>query len=323
MSNLSRVEKLRAKIAEEKKRKAEGGNGGGNFGNSNIYPFWLMPTGDEARVRILADANEDNPNLFFVDRLEHKISIGEKDKRIPCRKMYGQECPICNLSSKYYKDEGKGSKNGKYYYRSKQSLVRLLVLKDPLDADQTTGETREGKTLNSQFGYQLMEKIKEQIGSDDLGDFTSLDEGFDFVIKKTPQGEYGTYSVGSGFARRPSAVPDDLRDSVELVDLSTLLPADLGYEKVQAMLEAHLNGEDYVDDDAPPARTSRVAEESKPTAKPAAKPSVREEEEEEEVPARRQTTKPVVQEADVDDEDEDEAELMRKLLARRRASASK
>ncbi len=332
MAKLSRIEMLKAKLAEEKQKKENGGSGGYS---SDIYPFWQMAVGDQARVRILPDSNEDNPFMFYVDRLEHKISINGEDKRIPCRSMHGEDCPICELSRKYYKEEGKGSKNGKYYYRNKTSLVRVLVVEDPLAPNKDTGETYEGKVLNTQFGYQLMEKIKEQISSDDLGDFTDFNEGYDFIIKKTPQGEYGTYAVGSGFARRPSAIDEDVQSSIELIDLGTLLPKDLGYEKVHNMLSAHLSGEEYEEDGdkkeaAKPAKAAAklakpaVDEDDedevpvrKPAAKPAAKP-VREEveEEEEEAPAPRKPAKPAPKQ-EVEEEDDEDEDIFEKLRARR------
>ncbi|QDJ96425.1 single-stranded DNA binding protein [Xanthomonas phage Xoo-sp13] len=324
-TKLSRIEQLKAKLNKEKEKKE---SGGGNFGNSEIYPFWQMKVGESARVRILPDKNEDNDYIFFIDKLEHKIGINGEDKRIPCRAMYGEECPICNLSRKYYKEEGKTSKDGKYFYRNKTSLVRVLVVEDPLEPNDK-GETYEGKVLNTQFGYQLMEKIKEQISNDDLGDFTDLDEGYDFIIKKTPQGEYGTYAVGSGFARRPSAVDAELRDSVELIDLKTLLPADFGFEKVENMLSAHLTGEDYEDDSTPAqSKKSEKAEPKKSEAKPtpvkedkapdseketrSSKTSAVNEEKEEEVEAEAESTS----------EDDDGDDIIARLRARKAKAAA-
>jgi len=321
---LSRIDLLKQKLAEEKAKKDSGGNS--NYSN-DIYPFWLMDIGSSARVRILQDKNEDNDYIFFTDRLEHTLSINGDDKKIPCRAMYGEECPICDLSRKYYKEEGKGSKNGKYFYRKKTSLVRVLVVEDPLPPNAETGETYEGKVLNTQFGFQLMEKIKEQISNDDLGEFYDLNDGFDFIIKKTQQGEYGTYSVGSQFARKPSAVDEDIQAKIELIDLSTLLPKDIGYEKVYNMLQAHLSGDEYEEEetDKKPAATKQPAKEEtrKPVTKAAAKPvkeEVEEEEEEEEVERKptKTTAKPVKEE--VEEEEEDADDIIAKLRARKNAA---
>lgn len=327
MAKLSRIELLKQKLADEKARK----EGAGSPFNNDIYPFWTMDVGQQARVRILPDLNEDNEYIFFKDRLEHTLSINGEDRKIPCRQMYNEECPICDLSRKWYKEEGRGSKNGKYYYRKKISLVRVLVLDDPLPPNKDTGETYEGKVMNTQFGFQLMEKIKEQISNDDLGEFYDLDEGFDFIIKKTPQGDYGTYSVGSQFARKSTSIDEDMREGIELVDFGTLLPKDFGYDKVHAMLEAHLSGEDYDEDGD---SDSEEKETPKSDKKPSPKKSVKEEVEEEEVEeAEEEDTPPPApknkvakaakaSEDEGSDDGDDDSDILAKLRERRRKAAA-
>lgn len=337
---LSRIELLKQRLKTEKEKKESGGT----TYSSDIYPFWQMNMDESARVRILPDKNEDNPYMFYIDRLEHKLSINGEDKKIPCRQMYGEDCPICDLSRKYYKEEGKGSKNGKYYYRNKTSIVRVLVVDDPLDPNKETGETYEGKVLNTQFGFQLMEKIKEQISSDDLGDFTDFNEGYDFIIKKTKQGEYGTYSVGSQFARKPTAIDEDVQDAIELVDLSTLLPKDIGFEKVQNMLQAHLGGGDYEEEEEAPAPKKKAAkpvveedDEPAPAPKKKPKPVVEDEEEEEETPAPKKKPRVVVEEEEdepvpapkkkapvvEEEEEEDEEDDIIAKIRKRKANAQR
>lgn len=332
MANLSRIELLKQKLQAEKTKKD---NGGVNYSN-DIYPFWLMEVGESARVRILPDKNEDNDFIFFTDRLEHTLAINGEDKKIPCRAMYGEECPVCTLSRKLYKEQGKDSKDGKYYYRKKHSILRVLVIEDPLPPNKDTGETYEGKTVNTQFGFQLMEKIKEQISSDDLGEFYDLNEGTDFIIKKTANGDYGTYTVGSQFARKSTAIDEDLQGTIELVDLATLLPKDLGFEKVQNMLQAHLNGEEYDDDDQKkPAKPAPKKEEA------AKKKSVKVEEskqkddsddddddddDDQKEPVKTSVKKAVIKEEPVDSGDDDDADgddIIAKLRARKNKAAKK
>jgi hypothetical protein len=246
MSTLSRIERLRAQLKSDQENK---GNGNRQFQNNrNIYPFWNMKEGERCVIRILPDLNEENEKVFFVDRLEHNLSINGKTRKIPCRKMHGQSCPICEQSQAYYKMEDE--ENGKMYYRKKQSMLRILVLEDPLPP-QEDGTTFVGKTCNAQFANELMTLIKQEIGDPELGDFLSLTEGTDFVITKTlnPK-KFAVYNVGTGFARRPSAVPQEYRDNVELIDLKTLLPNDFGLEKVTNMLNAHNTGEDYEEEDS-------------------------------------------------------------------------
>ena len=206
MSN-KKLDALRALYQKEKDKKKN--NNGGGQSRNDIYPFWQMDVGQEAIVRLLPDKNEDNPFQYHVDRLEHNLSINGKNEKIPCLSMYGEKCPICDLSRDFYKSEGKESKNGKYYYRKKTSLVRLLVLTDPLPPNEETGETYAGKVYNSQFGYQLMEKIREEISGDDLEELPwDLENGHNFRIKKSAQGEHGNYSTGSKFIPKVTGIED-------------------------------------------------------------------------------------------------------------------
>lgn len=322
MSNKKKLDALKALFKKEKENKTEGGN----KRRGDMYPFWQMDMNKKAVVRILPDKNPENPYMFFIDKLEHTLSINGKDEKVPCLQMYGEKCPICELSRDFYKTEGKGSANGKYYYRKKTSLLRVLVVEDPLPPDEETGETAEGKVLNTQFGYQLMEKIKEEIASDELEALPwDMDEGYNFIIKKTPQGEYGTYAVGSGFARRPTPVDPEIADSIELIDLQTLLPKNPGYEFVKRKLDAHLNGtEDDADGDD---EDGDEDEAPKKPAKPVpAKPSkIQEAEEEDEdededvdeydtppaKPSKAPAKKPVIPDEDEDDEEDILAQIRR------------
>jgi len=237
---------------------------------NNYYRFWDMKIGEQAIVRFLPDANKENPLGFMVEKLMHTLEINGETKSIPCLKMYGEECPICKVSSAYYKDEGKDSPNGKKYWRKKQHIVQALIVEDPLAPDSETGENSEGKVKFLNMGYQLYSVIKEAFESGELDDIPYLYEGgCDFIIKKTDLGGRPKYDVGSKFARRSSDLtPDEVEVAEdEMVDLSTLLPANPGLEKVETMLEAALTGASYEDDStgepAPAATASTSVAESK------------------------------------------------------------
>lgn len=282
------------------------------------YPFWDIKQDETARIRILRDANKDNENFFFVDKLEHVLDINGKAKKIACITMFGEKCPICELSQKYYKANDKVL--GKQYYRKKQSLLRALVLKDPLPPGED-GETALGKVKTLQFGYQLMQKIMEQISNEDEPmEFEpwDLENGYNFTIKKMAQGEYDNYSVGSSFSGRSSAVPEEYLEACVEVDLRTLLPANPGEDKVHEFLNAHLTGEDLPEENAKPAQAapaattagrSRIAEAAaadeddapRTPAKP--KPAARPVDEDDDEPVRA-SSKPAPAAAKVEPEDE-------------------
>jgi hypothetical protein len=217
---------------------------------SNYYRFWKMNYGDAATVRILPDADENNEMEFTVEKFMHNLEINGEFRSVPCLKMYGEPCPICDVCSAFYKEEGKDSPNGKKYYRKKQNIVQALIIDDPLAPNPETGENSEGKVMYLNLGFQLFSVVKEALTSGDLDAVPwDMEEGYDFVIKKTEQGGNAKYDLGSKFVRKQSSLtPDEIAlAEAESINLSTLIPAKPSLEKVEAMLNAALTGEPYDD----------------------------------------------------------------------------
>lgn len=224
---------------------------------NNYYPFWNMKEGEQCIIRFLPDLDDDNPLGFMVEKLTHTLTINGERKNVPCMKMYDPDpkaCPICNVSQGYYKDDDKA--NGKLYWRKKQHIVQALIVEDPLPKDSDTGETHEGKVRAISLGYQLFEIIKAAFEGGELDEIPyAYEGGCNFVIKKSKQGDYATYAVGSNFARKATDLTEDeiavATDS--MVELGSLLPPNPGLEKLEGMLEAALTGGEYNDskEDAP------------------------------------------------------------------------
>lgn len=306
MSNNFKELKNRLKKAQE-----EAANGGGNKlrKNNNIYPFWNMNLNESARMRLIPDANEENPNLFYVEYKEHTLSISGKDRKIPCLQNYGEKCPICELSAAHYKAEGKESVKGKYFWRDLITYLRALIIEDPLPPDEETKEKAVGKVKVQRFSFSLMKRLNEQIAND-LGDDDNpfdLDKGFDFIVKSMPQAgsKHVNWLIGSGFARNSTSVPEEYRKNIELVDLKTLIPANPGLEKVQRMLEAHLSGEDY-NDGKPTGESNESGSDAN--------------ESNEDTQSNSEDTSTVSTSTPVAQEDEDL--ILTQLLARRKAAAA-
>ena len=237
--------KLTMKEIQELARKKSSSEGNQNrYGNSDIYPFWNMKEDEIAVIRFLPDKNKDN-QIPLVEKLEHKLTIDGDVRKIPCPKMYGHKCPICDLSQEYYKAEGDDSVNGKFYYRDKMHLARAIVMEDPLPPNPDTGETQKGKVVTVQLGFQIYEKIMEQLGTffdeDDLPPW-DFDEGYNFNIKKVKQGKWMKYDIGSSFDRKPSAVPTEYMEELEIKDLRDFLPEEVDYDKANEFLEKHKSG---------------------------------------------------------------------------------
>jgi hypothetical protein len=224
---------------------------------NNYYPFWSMNTGQRAVVRFLPDLNESNPRGFLVDKVVHNLTINGQKRTIPCLSMYNEECPICKISQAYYK--AKDEINGKKYWKNKQSIGQVLVIEDPLPADAETGENHQGKVRMITLGFQVLNIIKEAFASDELeGIPYDFEEGYDFIIKKTESGGYPSYAVGTKFSNKQRALTGAELEAVEngMVDLATLLPKNPGVEKVQAQLDAEMNGEEYDDGAFKPTKSA-------------------------------------------------------------------
>lgn len=268
--------KLKQQIKDKEKQ-------GGGVGQNNYYPFWEMKVGQQATVRFLPDNNPDNPLMFLSEKMMHTLNINGESKSVPCLKMYGENCPICKVSSDYYKQDDKD--NGKKYYRKRQYLGAVLVVEDPL-APNEEGETHEGKIRWIALGKKLYDVIKDSFESGDLDDVPfDYQNGTDFIIKKTQSGEYADYSR-SKFAKHPRELSEEEITHAEasIIDLTTLLPKKPEIDKIEGMLEAALNGNVYQEgssstgtgDDDPPFETSRsvksevkaVSTKAKPEPKP-------------------------------------------------------
>lgn len=250
--------------------------------DSNYYPFWDMQFNERAVVRFVPDLNESNPRGFLVEKIFHNLVINGQRQSVPCLSMYEEECPICKLSQDYYKVDDE--ENGKKYYKKRQYIAQALIVEDPLPVDKTTGENHQGKLKYLAINFQLYNIIKEAFASDELEDYPDdFKGGYDFTIKKSEQGKYASYNIGTKFASRARALTEDELATVSesRIDLATLLPKNPGIDKVRALLNADVNGgtadgeESF--EQAPPAAsrpaqaaaTKREIETPKPAAKPA------------------------------------------------------
>lgn len=316
MSKLS-LAALKGAFAQEQKESS-----GGNF-NNNYYPFWDMQVGQRCVVRFLPDLNENNPRGFLVEKVTHNLTVNGQRRTVPCLSMYEEDCPVCKVSQDYYK--AKDDVNGKKYWKKRQYIAQALIVEDPLEADKDSGENHEGKVRAISLGFQIYNIIKEAFGSDELDaipyDFA---DGYDFIIKKTEQGQYASYAVGTKFANKPRGLTDAELEAAEagMVDLATLLPANPGEEFIRTRLNADLNGEDLEEGSGKPAARKPAGkdaddEEFETARKPAAKAKPAVEDEDEEV-APAPKAKPAAKAAASDD-DSSVDDMLAAIRARRAA----
>jgi hypothetical protein len=296
------------------KKKVDNSDKKTNF-NSEIYPFWTMKVGDEAHIRILRDSDAENDNVFYTEKCEHKLTVNAKERNILCpEKHYGEKCPICELSRKYY--TAKDNDTGKYYYIKKRYLFKAIVTKDPLPVDPETKESAVNKVKTFRVDKDLINKIMLQMATDLKNPPWDFKNGHDFKIVKTQNGQYADYMIGSGFMFSPSEIAQDVVDSLEPVNLKSLIPANPTVDYVQRLLNSHLTGDDTTEELAEgetpaeatmtPEKTPVKVEEAKVETKVEAKPEPKKEE-------------VAVKAESVLDEDEDA--IFQRILARKKAAS--
>lgn len=256
---MSSLKELQAQFEKADKKQTNESSGG-----SNYYPFWDMKQNEEAVLRFMEDGNKNNPLKFLVEKITHTLQVGDKRHVVPCLKEYGEKCPVCEVSQKFYNANDKV--NGSKYWRKKQHLAQVLVMQDPLPPDEN-GETHQGKLRYLSLGFQIYNVIKETFSRGDLDEVPyAIRGGTDFIIKKGEQGGHANYQLGSRFARKSSDVPEDVLATLDLVDLSTLLPPKPDVDRIRSLLEQSLNG----------AEEAPVAVSSAPISRePAAKADVK------------------------------------------------
>jgi len=224
---------------------------------TGFYPFFLMEDGKDAIVRFLPDANQENPDLFLIQNNSHKLILNGKETKVPCLSNYGKKCPICEASQAFYKQDGKDSKQGKYFWRKVQYLARVLVVEDPIKPKDGQ-ESYKNKicviTLNGDFYKKIMAACTSK--SDPLpASPDDLKNGTNFIINKQKNGEYSSYD-NSRFARNSSPISVDIDESKDIVDLSTLLRQEPSYDELSEMLNCHLNNTPYNDGSSGFTRTN-------------------------------------------------------------------
>lgn len=247
--------------------------GGGDQNWKKFFNFWKAPTDSVSVVRFLPDLDEENPMGFLVENLVHELVVNGKREKVACLKMYGEDCPICALSQKYYdeKDPEHNEALGKKYYRKKSYIGQVLVLETPVehDAEQIV------KLID--FGPAIFNQINAAFKSGDLEEAPyELKGGYNFRIKKTKSGEYASYTTSS-FSPKQSDVADDVIEAIELYDLKTFRTPKTSREQLEAMLVADqtgasisTGGDDETPAPAPAPKASVSTESAAPAPAPAA-----------------------------------------------------
>lgn len=207
-----------------------------------FFPFWKADTDTVSTVRFLPDANDENPFGFLVENLTHSLTINGKRETVACLKMYGEACPICELSARFY-DKNSNEYNeelGKQFYRKKSYIGQVLVLETPIEHDAA----QLVKLID--FGPQVFKQIQAAFQSGDLEVAPyELKGGYNFRFRKTKTGSGQNSYTTSNFAPKQTDVSDDVIEQMNLYDLSEYRTAKIDRTAIEAMLVAASTGGSY------------------------------------------------------------------------------
>jgi hypothetical protein len=240
-------------------------DGGGNATWKLCFNFWKAPVDSVSTVRFLPDADEENPMGFLTENLTHELNINGKREKVACLKMYGEACPICELSSRFY-DKNSADHNeelGKTFYRKKSYIGQVLVLETPVEHDA------EQLVKLIEFGPQVFKQIQAAFQSGDMDEAPyELKGGYNFRFRKTVTGSGQNSYTTSNFAPKQTDVADDLIESITLYNLGDYRTPKTDRAALEAMLVAAQSGGTY--EEAKPAATNGLTLAKKPAAAPAA-----------------------------------------------------
>ena len=243
--------------------------GGGDPSWKLFYPFWKMEEGSTAVVRFLPDLDEENSLGFLVENLNHELVVNGEKKKVPCLSMYGESCPICELSRKYYDEENEAM--GKKYYKKRGYIGQVIVIESPIEHDQS----QLVKLI--EFGPKIFKIIQAAFQSGDLEEAPfELKGGYNFRIKKTKSGQYADYGTSS-FAPKQTDLDDSIIERIDLYDLKTFRTKQMDRATLEAMLIADQTGkafkaEDEEEEATPAASPVMAAVAAVKTEEPVATP---------------------------------------------------
>lgn len=231
-----------AQLRQAFAKKSEG-SGEGNTGFwDKFYPFYKMEFDQTAKFRFLPDLDEENPLGFIVPNQYHELLINGKKKKLACLKMYGESCPCCEQSTKYY-NEG-DERMGKAFWRKIDYIAQGVVINSPFDYPV---KPDENPIRMISIATKLYKTIEAKIVKGDMDEMpTDPINGYDFSINKTKQGEYADYTT-SDFARKSTPLSEEMLARIDLYDLKNFRYGKIERDQMETMIEAFLTGKSYED----------------------------------------------------------------------------
>lgn len=244
----------------EQLRKQQGGDGNSakkSGGDNALYRFWDAKNDSTTVIRFLPDQDTSNP-FFWVERQVVNLTfdgvLGDDSMngktvtvQVPCMKMYDHtlRCPIREEINKYWNTDKEDL--ARKYWPKRSYLMQGFVRESAFEEKESPENPIRRFTINK----MLFKNIQQSLLDPEMESLpTDYDNGTDFRIIKTQQGEYANYST-STFARRESALSESEREAIEqygLFNLSDFLPnkpTAEGVDVIEEMFFASLEGQPY------------------------------------------------------------------------------
>lgn len=259
----SRLNRFKEALAQQEQRTQ----------NNDTFPFYDMPVDTSVTVRFLPDKDDTNPMMFMLKHQTHVLTLDGKKRTVNCLRSYEEDCPICKKSSDFYND--KDETGGKALYRKLAFYTRVLVVKSGSLVD-SEGKSYNGRVMTMRITPQIQKLIIARINDEDEPlqyDLDCIDNGCDFIIKKTFDGQYNSYNIGTRFAANTRPLTDVERAAHydSHVTLESLRPKKPELDYVERALESHLTGATFAENGGDGSEASQPAA-PRQAASPATQP---------------------------------------------------
>ena len=180
--------------------------------NFEKKPFYKFPPGtDEVKLRILpAWEGSEAP---FKPTMQH-FGIPGSDKPLPCLRLHGLECPICEVLAKY-----EGQSKELYQYQTKSgAAVNVLVRKDD------TQKINAKEPMPARLSEAQLEFCINLLSE---GDITDPYEGRDIIVKRKKYN--GAFEMRPAFSA--SSIGDDQADIESILTKLTNFDTHMFFQK--------------------------------------------------------------------------------------------
>ncbi len=247
---MATLAEIRAKLLEQETRRGPGTGTGDNA----IYTFWNIPENTTATLRFLPDGDTEN-TFFWRERQMIRLAFpgvkGHDESRsvtvqVPCVEMWGDACPVHAEIRPWFKDTSMEDIARKYW-KKRSYLFQGFVIENPLAEDETPENPIRRFVINPSI-YKI---IAAALMDPDFVEIpTDYEQGTDFRLTKTQQGQYADYST-SNWARRDRSLNEEERQAIEsngLFNLNDFMPRRPSEDDVKVifeMFEASVDGQLY------------------------------------------------------------------------------